>query len=75
MVERLVKLLTRRCIHVVAGRILTMGLTFKENCPDIRNTRVVDMIKELRSYQASVDVYDPWANADEVKAAYTIETV
>lgn len=52
-----------------------MGLTFKENCPDIRNTRVTDIIKELESYNARVDVYDTWANPEEVKEEYGIDLV
>ena len=50
-----------------------MGLTFKENCPDLRNTRVTDIIKELESYGIQVDVYDPWVNPDDAKTEYGIE--
>ncbi len=60
--SQVVKLMTRRRIHVAGSRILVLGLTFKENCPDIRNTRVVDMVAELQSYDAQVDVYDPWVD-------------
>ncbi|UPG88861.1 nucleotide sugar dehydrogenase [Luteibacter aegosomaticola] len=57
--------------HAIRGsRILVMGLTFKENCPDLRNTRVVDLVREFEGYSASVDVYDPWANAGECIAEY-----
>ncbi|MGH8501181.1 MAG: Vi polysaccharide biosynthesis UDP-N-acetylglucosamine C-6 dehydrogenase TviB [Gammaproteobacteria bacterium] len=73
--ERVVKLLTRRRIHVVGAKILIMGLTFKENCPDIRNTRVVDVIKEFRAYHASVEVFDPWIDPEEAKREYGIEPV
>jgi UDP-N-acetyl-D-glucosamine/UDP-N-acetyl-D-galactosamine dehydrogenase len=73
--QRVVKLLTQRRIHVVGARILIMGLTFKESCPDIRNTRVVDVIKEFRSYQAAVDVYDLWINGEEAKREYGIEPI
>jgi UDP-N-acetyl-D-glucosamine/UDP-N-acetyl-D-galactosamine dehydrogenase len=52
-----------------------MGLTFKENCPDIRNTRVVDLIEEFSSYHATVDVYDPWINREEAKLEYDIRPV
>jgi UDP-N-acetyl-D-galactosamine dehydrogenase len=55
---------------VRGGRVLILGLTFKENCPDIRNSKVVDVIRELKSYGAEVDVYDPHANADEVLHEY-----
>ena len=57
--------------HAIRGsRILVMGLTFKENCPDLRNTRVVDLVREFEGYSAQVDVYDPWANAKECMAEY-----
>lgn len=71
--EQVVKMLTRRRIHVVGARILILGLAFKENCPDLRNTRVVDIIEELQHYHASVDVYDPWVDADEACREYAIE--
>ncbi|MCG8609316.1 MAG: Vi polysaccharide biosynthesis UDP-N-acetylglucosamine C-6 dehydrogenase TviB [Pseudomonadales bacterium] len=70
--ESVIKLMMRKRIHVVDSNILIMGLTFKENCPDIRNTRVVDVILELETYHANIDVYDPWADADEVKHEYGI---
>jgi UDP-N-acetyl-D-galactosamine dehydrogenase len=73
VVQRLVKLMTRKRIHVSGANILLLGLTFKENCPDIRNTRVIDIIRELQSYHASVDVHDPWADEDEARAEYDIE--
>lgn len=70
--ERVVKLMTQRRIHVVGSNILVMGLTFKENCPDLRNTRVIDMIHEFTSYHASVDVYDPWVDPEEAQSEYSI---
>lgn len=70
--ESVIKLMMRKRIHVVDSNILIMGLTFKENCPDIRNTRVVDVIAELETYHANIDVYDPWADPDEVKHEYGI---
>ncbi|MEW6314516.1 MAG: Vi polysaccharide biosynthesis UDP-N-acetylglucosamine C-6 dehydrogenase TviB [Pseudomonadota bacterium] len=73
--ERVVSLMARKRIHVVESRILVMGLTFKENCPDLRNTKVVDIIRELQTYNAHVDVYDPWVNADEAHHEYGIFTV
>ncbi len=63
--NRVVKLMTQRRIHVVGARILVLGLTFKENCPDIRNTRVTDIIDEFRNYHADVDVHDPWVHPDD----------
>ncbi len=71
--RRLVKLMSRRRIPVGQSKILILGLTFKENCPDIRNTRVTDIIDELQSYDANVDVYDPWANPREAHEEYGIE--
>jgi len=73
--ERVVKMLTRRKIHVVGANILILGLAFKENCPDLRNTRVVDIIEELNHYHANVDVFDPWVDAEEAKYEYGIDTV
>ncbi len=71
--ENIIKLLTKNKIHVVGARILVMGLTFKENCPDIRNTKVVDVVHELQRYHAEIDVYDPWADHDEARKEYDIE--
>ena len=71
--QRLVKLMNYKRIHVCQSHILILGLTFKENCPDIRNTRVVDIIDELKSYNATTDVYDPWADPGETLEEYGIE--
>lgn len=73
--QRLVKLMNRKRIHVCQSNILILGLTFKENCPDIRNTRVIDIIDELKSYSASVDVFDPWADPDESLREYGVKLV
>ncbi|MEE4380015.1 MAG: Vi polysaccharide biosynthesis UDP-N-acetylglucosamine C-6 dehydrogenase TviB [Candidatus Competibacteraceae bacterium] len=73
--ERVVKLMTRRRIPVVDARVLILGLTFKENCPDLRNTRVIDIIEEFRSYHAQVDVFDPWANPQEAQHEYRIKLI
>jgi UDP-N-acetyl-D-galactosamine dehydrogenase len=70
---RVAKLMTQRKLHVVGSKVLVMGLTFKENCPDLRNTRVIDIVNELKSYHAEVDVYDPWINPKEAKHEYGIE--
>jgi len=67
VVARVVKLMNQRRLHVCQSNILILGVTFKENCPDIRNTRVIDMIQELQTYHANVEVYDPWAHSDETK--------
>ena len=69
------RLMLSRLIHVRGSRILVLGLTFKENCPDIRNSKVVDVIRELEKFGAKVDVYDPWADAAEAKHEYGIKPV
>jgi len=61
-----VKLMMKRSLPVLGSNALMLGFTFKENCPDIRNTRAIDVYEELRSYNVNVDVYDPWANPEEV---------
>ncbi|HTF96238.1 MAG TPA: Vi polysaccharide biosynthesis UDP-N-acetylglucosamine C-6 dehydrogenase TviB [Cellvibrio sp.] len=73
--ESVVKMMTQRKCHVVDSNILIMGLTFKENCPDLRNTRVIDIINELRNYNANVAVYDPWADAGEAQHEYGLELI
>ena len=75
VVSQLVKAMTRRRIHVQGARVLVMGLTFKENCPDLRNTRVVDIVNELREYNVDVDVHDPWVDAVEAQHEYGITPV
>ncbi len=70
---RVAKLMTQKCIHVVGSRILLLGFAFKENCPDLRNTRVIDTVRELGSYHAAVDVYDPWIDPAEARHEYGIE--
>lgn len=73
--SQLVKALIKRRIHVEGARILVMGLTFKENCPDLRNTRVVDIIRELADYNAIVDIHDPWADPEEAQREYGLKLV
>src|SRR5690606_28389075 len=73
VVSQLVKGMLRQRIQVDGARVLVMGLTFKENCPDIRNTKVVDVVAELRDYGVAVDVHDPWAKADEARHEYDLE--
>jgi UDP-N-acetyl-D-galactosamine dehydrogenase len=72
---RVTKLMTKRRIHMVGARILVLGLAFKENCPDLRNTRVVDIIDELADYHASIDVHDPWVDPDEAEHEYGLSPV
>ncbi|MDU9033937.1 Vi polysaccharide biosynthesis UDP-N-acetylglucosamine C-6 dehydrogenase TviB [Pseudomonas corrugata] len=73
VVSQLVKAMVKRRIHVDGARVLIMGLTFKENCPDLRNTRVIDIISELADYNIVVDVFDPWAAAEEAEHEYGIK--
>ena len=73
--ERVVKEMTRKRIHVVDSNILVMGLAFKENCPDIRNTRVAELTRGLEEYHANVDIYDPWANKESAKEEYGFNLV
>lgn len=75
VVSQVVKHMLRRRIHVEDANILILGLTFKENCPDIRNTRVVDIVHEFHTYGANVDVYDPWVNPNECQHEYGIAPV
>jgi UDP-N-acetyl-D-glucosamine/UDP-N-acetyl-D-galactosamine dehydrogenase len=75
VVEQVSKLMTKKRIHVADANILIMGLTFKENCPDIRNTRVVDLVEEFKSFNCNVDVYDPWVDKDEVVYQYNIKPI
>jgi UDP-N-acetyl-D-galactosamine dehydrogenase len=67
--------MTKKRIHIVDANILIMGLTFKENCPDIRNTRVVDLVEEFEGFNCNVDVYDPWVDKDEAIYEYGIRPI
>jgi UDP-N-acetyl-D-galactosamine dehydrogenase len=71
--SRIVKVMLSRGLQPLRARILVLGLTFKENCPDVRNTKVVDIVKELKSYGAYVDIHDPWANREEARAEHGVE--
>ena len=75
VVTQLVKRMTQRRMHVQGARVLVMGLAFKENCPDLRNTRVVDIVNELAEYDVKADVYDPWVSAAEAQHEYGITPV
>jgi UDP-N-acetyl-D-galactosamine dehydrogenase len=68
-----VKLLTNRRMHVKGSRILVLGLAFKENCPDLRNSKVIDLIRELGKFGAKVDVFDPWIYAREARHEYGVK--
>jgi UDP-N-acetyl-D-galactosamine dehydrogenase len=71
--ERVIKLMTQQRIHVVDSNILIMGFSFKENCPDLRNTRVIDVVETLREYNVNVDIHDPWANEKEAEQEYALQ--
>lgn len=73
--ERVIRQMAGNKIEVVNSKVLMLGLAFKENCPDLRNTRVIDIIAELERYSANVDVYDPWIDADEAFNEYGIKPV
>jgi UDP-N-acetyl-D-galactosamine dehydrogenase len=73
--DQTIKLMLKKGINPVRARILILGLAFKENCPDLRNTRVVDIIDTLRSYNANVDIHDPWVDAAEAQHEYAIDLI
>lgn len=75
VVAQLVKAMTKKRIQVEGAKVLVMGLTFKENCPDLRNTRVIDIVAELKDYNCDVDVYDPWVSVDEAQHEYGITPI
>lgn len=75
VVSQLVKSMTKRRIQVQGSKVLLMGLAFKENCPDLRNTRIVDIVRELGEYNIEVDVYDPWVDPAEAVREYEIEPI
>jgi UDP-N-acetyl-D-galactosamine dehydrogenase len=75
VVVQLVKAMTKKRIQVEGAKVLVMGLAFKENCPDLRNTRVVDIVAELKEYNCEVDVYDPWAVVEEAQHEYGITPI
>lgn len=71
--QEVIKLMVKEDITLRNGRVLILGFTFKENCPDIRNTRVVDIYRELEDYELNIDVYDPWANPEQVRNEHNID--
>lgn len=75
VVSEVIKLMLKKRIHVQESKILMLGLTFKEDCPDLRNTRVIDMIEEFKDFGAIVDVYDPWVDKLEAKQEYNISPI
>jgi UDP-N-acetyl-D-galactosamine dehydrogenase len=71
--DETVKLMLRKGLPVLGSKVLVLGLTFKENCPDVRNTKVVDIVKALHSYKVRVDVYDPWIDLQEAESEYGLK--
>ncbi len=72
---QLFKEMLKRRVQVVGARVLVLGLTFKENCPDLRNTRVIDVVRELQDYEIQVDVHDPWINGDQAQHEFGLDLV
>ncbi len=72
--NRTIQAMNKKGVLVKDARILILGFTFKENCPDIRNTRVIDIFSTLREYTANITIYDPWANSDNVEREYGVRT-
>ena len=73
--NKVVKLMIQKGHTVKGSKALILGITFKENCPDIRNSRVIDVVRELQEFGIKVDVYDPWANKEDVKREYDLELI
>ncbi|HXT08860.1 MAG TPA: UDP binding domain-containing protein, partial [Roseiarcus sp.] len=73
--SQVIKAMVKKRIQVVGGRVLVLGLAFKENCPDLRNTRIVDFVRELKDFGVNVDVSDPWVAPDDAKREYGIDLI
>ncbi len=73
--NKVLKLMIQKDHKIKGSSALILGVTFKENCPDIRNTKVVDIYRELREFGMDVDIYDPWVNSDELKRAYGVDVI
>jgi len=73
--DQVFKLMHRAGLQVCDSRVLVLGLTFKENCPDVRNTRVIDVVTELQSYNVNVDIHDPWANPADAEREHGVKLV
>ena len=75
VVTQLVKTMIKKRIQIEGAKVLVLGLTFKENCPDVRNTKVIDIVHELQKYNVEIDVHDPWINANEANREYSITPI
>ncbi|WP_296243960.1 UDP binding domain-containing protein, partial [Psychrobacter sp. UBA6766] len=74
-VTQLVKTMIKKRIQVEGAKVLVLGLSFKENCPDVRNTKVIDIVHELEEYNINIDVYDPWVDSSEAQREYHITPI
>lgn len=75
VVSQLIKTMIQKTIQIQYANVLLMGFAFKENCPDVRNTKLIDIVTELKEYQANIDIYDPWCSAKEVKRDFNLDLV
>ncbi len=75
VVSQLIKTMIQKTIQVQHANVLLMGFAFKENCPDVRNTKLIDIVTELKEYKANIDIYDPWCSAQEVKKDFNLDLV
>jgi len=75
VVAQLIKVMIKKRIPLESAKVLIMGLAFKENCPDLRNTRVVDIVSELGDYISNVDIFDPWVNVEEARYEYGLNLI
>ena len=73
--SQVIKLMISRDIKIKNADVLVLGITFKENCPDVRNTKVVDVVRSLKEFGANVTIYDPWANVEEVVKEYKLQSI
>ncbi len=73
--QETIKMMIKKGAKIKGANVLVLGITFKENCPDIRNSRAIDIIRELETYLVDVDVYDPWASNDEVQHEYNLDLI
>lgn len=73
--NQVIKLMIKKGHKIEGSKVLVLGITFKENCPDIRNSRVIDVIEELKEFGCNIDIYDPWADTKEVKHEYSLELI
>ena len=72
MADQVIKKMIAKNIHIVGSEVLVLGFTFKENCPDVRNTKVIDIVRRLQEYKVKVTIHDPWANSDQAEHNYGV---